>query len=606
MPDVKSKFTNIYDYIITNEASFKSVEVPLASNWRWNMFRHVDRSYHMKNSQFYKGKNDQESIDRSFNNLILPISNVAYRTEGFDVKDIDLYVDDKDYYHLSLIGRKYHDRWAIENSIDKEIDASVVSYFDYGLTLMRDENEKKPITINLKTKLAFCDQTDILSGPICLKHSLSVGEMQDMKGKWEDERIDEAVLASRFTRPSNNEGKEESESPGKNVEVYDLEGEFPESWLGKDKLGAEWEDTGKYTRQRHLISFYTDASDNRNGITLFKGKVDNTYKALKRDDIEGRACGRGGIEELFHSQIWTNYSEQHIQQMLEAVAKVVLLTTDKKLKNEKLSNIKHGQVLTLEEGKDFRQLQIGAINKTAFDNFINKWEQVARTIGSASDPQLGLNPVSGTPLGTTEIVTNQGQGIHEYRRGQIAAFWGEIYKDWVMKALQKDLMKGDEWLDELSLDELQEVAEKVSINQSNKRIKELVLNGKMVTPEEAQIMKELIKEQFMKGGQKRFLKIMKDEFKKLPLKLKINVAEKQTNLTENIAKLNNIFRAVFTPQGVQMLQSNQGLAELFNDILESSGLSPINYASLTTPIKSPLQPNDLKAPAGAGLTNTNE
>jgi hypothetical protein len=172
--------------------------------------------------------------------------------------------------------------------------------------------------------------------------------------------------------------------------------------------------------------------------------------------------------------------------------------------------------------------------------------------------------------------------------------------------LRKDLEKGDEWLDELSLDELQEVAEKVSINQSNKRIKEMVLNGKMVTPEEAEVMKGLIKEQFMKGGQKRFLKIMQGEFKKLPLKLKITVAGKQKNLAENVSKLNNIFRAVFTPQGVQMLQSNQGLAELFNDILESSGLSPINYASLTTPIKSPLQPNDLKAPAGAGLTNTNE
>jgi hypothetical protein len=361
----------------------------------------------------------------------------------------------------------------------------------------------------------------------------------------------------------------------------------------------------------HIVTFFTDSSDKRHGICLYKGETKNIFKTLKRDDIEGRACGRGGVEELFHPQIWTNYSEIHIQQMLEAVAKVILLTNEKKLKNQKWSNMQHGTIQQLEDGKDLRQLVIQPINKTAFDNFVNKWEQVARTIGSASDPQLGLNPVSGTPLGTTQIVTSQGIGIHEYRRGQIAVFWGEIYRDWVMKILKDDLNKGDEWLDELDIDELQDVANKVSVNLANQRVKDAVLKeNKLVTNQERDVLTQLIKEEFIKGGKKRFLTVMKGEFAKIPLKVKFNIAGKQRNLAENVSKLNSIFRALFTPQGVAMIQSNQGLADLLNEILEISGISPVDFAGITgvqtQPQLSPLQPTQPQMQPLATNNNINE
>jgi hypothetical protein len=432
-----------------------------------------------------------------------------------------------------------------------------------------------------------------------------------MGDKWYSDKVEEAILASRFSRTNTNEGQEDSESPGKNVEVYELHGMFPESWLGKEYYGSDWEDNGKYVRQMHIVTFFTDSSDKRNGICLYKGKTKNIFKTLKRDDVEGRACGRGGIEELFHPQIWTNYSEIHIQQMLEAVAKIILLTNDKKLKNQKWSSMQHGTIQQLEDGKDLKQLVIQPINKTAFDNFVNKWEQVARIIGSASDPQLGLNPVSGTPLGTTQIVTSQGIGIHEYRRGQIAVFWGEIYRDWVMKTLRDDLNKGDEWLDELDIDELQDVANKVSVNLANQRVKDAVLKeNKLVTNQERDVLTQLIKEEFIKGGKKRFLTVMKGEFAKIPLKVKFNIAGKQRNLAENVSKLNSIFRVLFTPQGVAMIQSNQGLADLLNEILEISGISPVDFAGITgvqtQPQLSPLQPTQPQMQPLATNNNINE
>jgi hypothetical protein len=587
---VENQQPSLYEFVTQEEQNYRTERVPLASNWRdWNMYEHIDRSFTLKNSRFYKGAQDYK---RPFNNIIIPIANVNYRSEGFDVKDIQIYVDDSENYHKSFIARKFNNWWAKENHIDTAIDESVESYFDYGLALLRNVNEARPEVIQLQ-QIAFCDQTDVMSGPICLKHHYTISELLDMKGKWDGKEIDKVVMMARFSKSQDQSYDQETKTPGKYLEVYDLEGMFPESWLGAEKLGEEWQDTGKYVYSRYMITYFVSPTDGKSkvGVCLFKGKAKSSYKSIKRDPIFGRACGRGGIEELFHPQIWTNYSELQIQQMLEATSKVILLTTDKKLKNQKFTDMKHGQVLDLTEGTRFEQLALQPINKTAFDNYVNKWEQVARTIGSASDPALGLNPVSGTPLGTTEIVTSQGIGIHEYRQGKMAEFWAEIYRDWVLPKCVDEINKGSKWLDDLSLDELQEVAEKVSVKQGNERIKEMVLSGKMMAPEEAEMMRGIIKEQFMKGGSKRFLEAVKDELKDLPTDVEISISNKQKNMAEVVSKLNSVFRTLFTPGAIQAIQANKGLSDLLNNILESGGLSPVNFASFTgQPQISPMQP----------------
>lgn len=579
MNQVAEQIPNIYEYILTQESAWRTDRVPLASNWRdWNMYEHIDRSFTLKNSRFYQGNQDYR---RPFNNIILPIANVNYRIEGFDVKDVEIYVDNPENYHKSFFSRKYHNWWAKENKIDTAIDESVQSYFDYGLILVKNVNNARPEVVQLQ-EIAFCDQTDILSGPICLKHNYSISELLDMKGKWKSNEIDKAVFMSKFKKDVPAANDEEAKTPGKYIEVYELHGYFPESWLGVEKLGEEWQDTGKYSPQIHIVTYYISPVDGKTkqGITLFKGKEPKPiFKALKRDPIYGRACGRGGIEELFHPQIWTNYAEMHISQMLETVSKVVLTTNKKKVAAiNNFSNIKQGQILDLDGDGSFNQLQLQPINKAAFDNFVNKWEQVARTIGSASDPQLGLNPTSGTPLGTTEIVTSQGQGIHEYRQGQIAEFWQEIYRDWTLDHMSRDINKGSKWLDSLSLKELQEVAEKIVTKEANKKIKDMILyEGKMINNEEAEQLRSVMTEIFMKGGDKRFIEIFEDEFDGLPMDVEISIANKQKNLAEAVSKLNSFFRILFTPGAIQAIQGNEQLSGLLNEILEGSGMSPIKY-----------------------------
>ncbi len=595
MDAVKEKFPSVFDFILSEEADFRTRKLPLATNWDWNMYDHIDKHFQLKNSQFTMGSNDQSSNPRPFKNILLPILNVAYRSEGFDVKDIEAYVDDPDYFHLSLFARKFHNRWARKYHIDTAIDESVESYTDYGLTLVKNVNEQRPEVIDLKSELAFCNQANILGGAICLKHDYSIDELMDMKGKWYSDEIEQAIMASTFT--TTDENNKSVQNPSKSIPVYELHGVFPKSWL-KDDEGEE-DNSGKYVRQMHIFTYITGSKDgSKNGICLYKGPIKQIFKALRRDDnsLKNRACGRGGIEELFHPQIWTNYSELQIKEILDATATMVLKTTDRALANRmKTTNLKKNEIIYLAEGKDINQLLIQPYNKVAFDEKINAWEQNARVTGSASDPQLGLNPTSGTPLGTTQIVTQQGQGIHEYRRGKISVFWEEIYREWVLTAFTKELSQGDQWLEDLDSDELQSIANVVSVNESNKIVKDSILSGVVVTKEDRDTLIQQIRQEFLKKGTKHFLEVMKGEFAKMPLHVFFNIAGKQENLVDRVNKLNNVFRTVFANPAI--LQA-PGMGDLFNQILELSGLSPIDLGSLTgsfAQAPAPQQPQQLQA-----------
>jgi len=590
---------DIFTYVEREKTNYESGPgVPVAGDWNFVMFKHCERTMLMRNGQF---PDTQTELGVKPNkNIILPILEVAHRSQDLNVKDIEVYVDDDGNYHLSLLARKFHNKWALDNHVDTFID-EVVEGLDYGFVLVKNVNESKPEVIQPQ-QIAFCNQTDILSGTIALKHQYSIDQLLDVAEEtgWYKDEVNYVISKAREEQEVSAAPGQKAEVPDKSIEVYEVHGTFPETWLSKDgddKYNGEL-NGDKYSKQLHIITFTKNKDGSKAGTCLFKGpESESIFKVLIIDPIFGRAAGRGRVEELFEAQVWTNFNMINMEEMLKNASKVVHITDDDNFtKRQNTKNVKSGTFLTKEKNTTVDQLNTQPINFNLFDRAANEWDQFARTTGSAQDTQLGVTPASGTPLGTTQIVTAQGVGRHERNRGKIASFIGEIYRDWVMGYLVKEMNKGDKWMDELDADELKWVAEKVSTKQSNKRIKELVLSGKMPTPEEQQMMIEVIKEGFKKGGKNRFFEIMKGEFKDLPLKVKINVAGKQKDLSRMADKLTNIFMAVFrNPQGFIQTMQIPGAQKAFNQMIEASGMNQFDFTEMPEmPVVSPIQPNNLE------------
>lgn len=568
---------DIFEYIKAEEAAY-ALPITVIDGYEWSMKEHIRLSILYKNSQFSTGNSKSQRDNKPFKNIVLPILRLQYRTEGFDVKDVLLYVDDSKNFFKSFLVRKYHDRWATENEIDTFIDEMVESHTDFGGALIKDENKKKPAVVPLQT-IAFCDQTNLLGGPIGFLHNYSPDELLDFeKIGWGNPKngadatiLECIVMAQEFKTNDKQDGKQ-VKTPGKYIEVYEVHGTLPESYLKPDG------NPDKFVNQMQIVAFYKDEQGKRQGITLFrgkKGKTSVTFKVILRDKIFNRALGLGGVEELFEPQIWTNYGEIIKKGMLDAASKIIYQTTDQSFKQRnKILNLENQEVLVMENGTTLSQVQNGTPNMALFERAVAEWQVNAQTIGSAQDAILGDNPASGTPFKLQDLVVTEAHGLHDYRRGKISTFFVSIYRDWVLPYITSDITKGKTFLAELSLDELQQVADAVVECQIEDIIKAKILAGEEIDPQDMENVKQKARENFMKQGNSRFLEIFDNEMKDVPLSVKVNIAGKQKDINKITDKLVNIFRQIIANPAVL---DDPRMAKLFSQIIEYSGLSPIDF-----------------------------
>lgn len=588
MEDALTPFT----YITQQETNWKTARVPITSSKDWSMFEHIERCTAVSNGWFYSGKNDGL---RPYDDLVTPIINVAFRSEGFDAKDIVPFVNKSSKDHLSFIIKKYAPQWNRKVELDTIIDDVVETSVIYDLVLVKNLKGQLPEVIDLKT-IAFCDQVDVLSAPICLRHEMNIADMLEMKGKWIDGAIDNAILQSKAERTVAIAGGQTVKTPSKNIVVYELRGMLPESWV------KEGGDNNKYVNQMHMVCFYKASNGDSEGITLYKGKdkpLRSNFKTLKIDRVrsKGRACGKSIVESLFEEQVWNNYSAIKIKALLDSAISV-FITDSEELGGQKLKDIKNNTILKQAKGDTTQKLDGSLQNLTAFTNYSETLKSNARVKGSASDPALGLNPTSGTPLGTTQTVVQQGQGIHEYRQGKIATFFADqLYRDWILQMMVDDLDQGKNFSETLTLDELQEVIEAISKNMIEKDKAEIMLNGGIVTDEKIAELQITYADQIRaKHGKRGFFEVIKGELKELPMSVMVNVAGKQRNMVQNADKLTNIIREILAnPQAFQQIP---GVGKVFNELLEESGMSAIDFTQITTPPVQTPQPTQ-PAPTGA-------
>ena len=560
---------NAYSFIQGEKSSFKK-PIILVEGWNFSWITHIRRSVLYKNSQFEEANDNRET--RPFKNIVRPILNVQYRTEGFDVKDIEIYVNDPQNYYKSFLVKKFHEKWALQHEMDTFIDEVVESYVDFGGVLVKNVDDIRPEVVNLQS-IAFCDQTDFLSGPFAIEHFLSPGQLRDMKKRgWGDKKNGATIDIEKLiavSLPSKDKDTTQISTPGKYIKVYELHGTFPASWLKENK-------EEEYVPQIQIVAFYQGSDDKEVGATLFKSKEPKLpFKFLKRDPIFGRALGFGGIEELFEPQIWTNFSEIKIAEMLEHASKVIYTTTDPAYKNRnRIKDMSMGEITTVQEGRQITQLDTTPRNLPIFNDAVTRWQDNARLMGSAAEALIGESPSAGTPFKLFEAQLMEGKSLHHWRQGKLAVFMDEIYRDWIIPYISREITKGQKFLAELSADELQEVAEKVAAKEANRQAVEKILNGELVMPGEMEATRQTVMEGFLKGGTKKFIEILKDEMKDAPLEVRTSIAGKQKNLALLTDKLVNVLRQfISTPE----IRQDPDMVKLLNTILESSGMSPIMF-----------------------------
>lgn len=573
---------DIFSYIKSQENAYLYIPVPIVDNYEWHMARHVKLTTLYLNSRYETGDQD----NKPFRNIILPKINLEHRAVEFAVKEIDFFIDDSEEYYKSFLVRKYHEKWARVNDLAGFLDDMSEQYTDYGGTLVEKAKDAVPVVVPFQ-QLAFCDQTDIMSGPICKKLQFTPDKLKEMEAKgWGKfgTSIDELIALATNQKTSTQINNRIIETPNKYIEVYDLYGILPAKYLIDDEDKNVQVNESDYICQLQVVAFYKDSKGDRQGVTLFKGKAKpGRYKFFKRDAIYGRALGRGGVEELFEPQVWVNYSEIQKKELLDQASKLIYQTDDGSFHTRNnLSNVDNGEILITADGKTVSQINTVPINITAFDNALAAWDQTAKEISASFDSITGDNSKSGTPFRLGLLQNQEAHSLHQYRKGKIGGqFLPEIYRDWIIPEIRDDLSSGDsEFMATLSLEEMQAIADQVVTATVNKAIIQKVLSGNILEYGEIDTLATTYKELFFKKGNKKFMKIFKDELKDLPIDIEVNVTGEEKNKALMAEKMGAVFSQIAQNPG---LLDDPRMSKLFNEILEASGLSPLAYSTKKMP-----------------------
>src|SRR3990167_661981 len=174
------KFNDIFGYIQCQEQSFKR-EQPVYQEWEWNFINHIKQSIFYLFGRLMTGNTD----DKPVKNIVRRILKFRYAAEDIDVKNINIYVNSPDKYHLSFLVKKYHDEVFVkENRLDDFFDTVKKEKINFGGALVQRVSGK-PVKVPLQN-IAFCDQSNIMGAPIGIRMSMNPQELLERakNGGW--------------------------------------------------------------------------------------------------------------------------------------------------------------------------------------------------------------------------------------------------------------------------------------------------------------------------------------------------------------------------------------------------------------------------------------
>jgi len=536
------------------------------------------------NSRYLGGQNDEKGRPKPFMNIVNGICDVENAAVDIDTKDITVTADNQQNYVLSFLLSKDLYQWMKDANFGETLNEMRDTHTRYGSLLVKkciytDEKGKKHLKIDVpEWKNVVSSQTDKENSPIVELHYMSPSKLLKQT-EWSNVK-DEAQKAMKA-------------GGGKQIQVYEIHGDFPVSYYkeAKNELAGEADekeeitddDETTFTHQLYYFSGGVDSNLNSDGkwsgaLTLMyaENNTDKVYKHKARKKKAGRSWGVGVLEEGEEAQVQTNNAVLKQSRAMEYTSKVIGQTASKKLKGRNLLNeVEDGQILEHDENKPIEALQLmpsGGLGQ--YSTLINQWYLQFQRATSAFDSQRGEQQ-SDIPYRGQALAVNQSGSVFNDTQESLGIFYAEIINDWVLPFLSAQLNKEHILAHDFSVEELQWMDKNFAIHESNKKIIEKILNGEEVTPEMQQAWTQENLSMIKKTQSTRFIQILKDQYKDLKPKVTVNITGEQRNKAATLETLNNI---------ITLLTANPNatkdpfLMQLTTRIIELSGagISPVS------------------------------
>lgn len=556
--------------------SYENDSIEIVDGLDYNQKRILDKVEYYWNSRYLNNQRDDLGRVKPFYNISKFRTNVATRATDLDVKDIKVESDKPNNRVKSMLLNHEIYKWMKETNLSKTLNEFGATRAKYGGALLKKSKKDGKLKLDVvEWKNVITDQVNIMDGVIIERHYMSPIELSKKIDVWDNVK-DAIELAEK--KDKNSKRTEEK------VPVFEVHGEFEEEYLPKEvleKLGIEETKDDVY----HQMMFIIAGEEGGKQVIMYSEKEEELpYKYLAWDNVSGRALGIGIVEDGFEAQMWTNDAIIAEKNVMDLAGKVFIKTTSKTLGNNAISDMPNGMVIELNEGEDASLLNLLPSSIPQFQNLVDKWNQQYERATNTFEAVTGETLPANTPLGSVAIQSSQASSFFDYRREEAGIFWTEVFTEWVLPYIVKQINKEHILASDFSSEELAYIDENFAIYQANQKANDAILSGRIITQEDLDQFIEFQLQLLQKDGKRRYIDIPKDYFKDFESKITIDPTGEKKNKQTALQSLDNIF--VKIASNPTILQ-NPDLVKTLNQMLEISGLNYIFFKPIApTPVES--------------------
>lgn len=536
---------------------FENGNIMIADDIPFSNKRVIKQVTHYISSKYLDNLKDEFGNEYRFRNIGNAIVDLEFRAKNLDRKNIEAYPDDNDYVFAMILNKEIQ-KFLKDNQWGEFIDDFQIKKSQYGEVMVKKTRDEVDI---VEWNNMYFNPKNINGGVKIEKHSMTPQEIRDMG--WEHE-TEECLKAH-----------EKNKEIWEEVTIYDIEDRFAPSVFDED--GDD---------EPVLMNVILgEVSDKK--YLLFKTELDKSrFMSFSRKKIEGRDFGVGVWEELFEPQIAINQMVIDEQETMSLSGKVLMRTNKKDLPDAK--QIINGEMVYLNQDEYLDTVSLMPSGGLAqYQNAINNWFENAQRDQSAFSAVTGEEPKAGTPFAALALQAQQSGSIFNKRRDQDGYNIRDILLEMVLPDLVKKINKEHELTAAYSPVELEIIDQDIKNTVKNKKFKEKVLEGELVTEEFKQQLDLDIDSLITKHGKSRKVRIPKGyiTMDKIRKKITWEITDEQTDQQRRLNAITTVL-PLLQPNDPQRLQ-------LIDELMQIQGVSPSSFPQQGQP-----QPQQQSQPQG--------
>lgn len=563
----------------------------------FHMYETIREAEFLTSGHYQTGDYDDNGDLKPFADIVTRLLENQRSAEELDRSDMEIATDDPDYYTRAMLVSKFNQDWMTEQNISKKINDAIETRGKYGGVLIKVVEGGDTLDLEVTDWNTYTgDPQDLITGLKVINHFYTPSQLIAVAKErgWDMQAATEAIELYRELELTDT-SKEQKETQGEYILVREISGDLPAQLL--DENAGDYE----YTHQIHYVAGaeIRDEDGESRGTTLFAAELDESpyyYLPYKKRGANERLLGIGVVERARHAQIQTNRAAQQYKRSMDFASTHVLQSASKNLKGKNvLTQMKTGAILMHDDGKPISGVDMSPQALAHLDNYLAQWQNIVDRATGTTAIGTGEQKPGEMAYRLGAILDQNAQSSFDLRREEFGIFLNEIYRKriipWMIKQLKsKKILKL-----KFNPEEIRKLDQDVEQYKADEQILDNYFSGVydsmppltryLAMEEDRQAIIEGLDRDFKRQKSRRTITDIPDGYwDDVADKLYVTVTNERRKKGVVLESLNNVLIQYlqYKPQ----LDADPEARKLFNSIVETAGLDPIDFSN-TAPAQQP-------------------